>query len=269
LLRVPIVRGRAFAETDDGTSRQVVIVDEELERRFFDGQDAVGHSIQIGRSGPNGAPPLLTIVGVVKTIKQERLDEAAAPHIYAALYQRSGRSLGLLVKTRSQDAGIQERIRTAVLSVDGDLPVFSADSLDATIGRSIASRRFSARALVVFAAFALLLVIGGVYGVMAYGVTTQTQEFGVRIAMGASPSVLLRSVLADALRTSITGVVIGLVLAAATTRFIRTMLFGVSAVDPRIYAIAGVLLIASALLASYLPARRAASVDPLVSLRSE
>jgi putative ABC transport system permease protein len=269
LLRVPVVRGRAFAESDDGTSRQVVIVDEELERRFFDGQDAVGRSIQIGRSGPNGAPPSLTIVGVVKTIKQERLDEAAAPHIYVPLYQRTGRSLGMLVKTRGQDAGIQERMRTAVLSVDGDLPVFSADSLDATIGRSIASQRFSARALVVFAAFALLLVIGGVYGVMAYGVTTQTQEFGVRIAMGASPSTLLRSVLGEALRTSMTGVVLGLVLAAATTRFIRTMLFGVSAVDPRIYVIAGVLLIASALLASYLPARRAASVDPLVSLRSE
>lgn len=269
LLRVPVVRGRSFAETDDGTSQQVVIVDEELERRFFDGQDAVGRRIQIGRSGPNGDPPSLTIVGVVKTIKQERLDETAAPHIYASLYQRTGRSLGMLVKTRSRDDGIQERIRAAVLTVDGDLPVFSSDSLDATIGRSIASQRFSARALVVFAAFALLLVIGGVYGVMAYSVTTQTQEFGVRIAMGASPSTLLRSVLGDALRTSVSGVALGLVLAAVTTRFIRTMLFGVSAVDPRIYAVAGVLLIASALLASYLPARRAASVDPLVSLRAD
>jgi putative ABC transport system permease protein len=269
LLRVPIIRGRAFAETDDGTTQQVVIVDEELERRFFDGQDAVGRSIQVGRSGPNGAPPSLTIVGVVKTIKQERLDEAAAPHIYAPLYQRTGRSLGMLVKTRSHDAGVQEQMRAAVLSVDGDLPVFSSDSLDATIGRSIASQRFSARALVVFAAFALLLVIGGVYGVMAYSVTTQTQEFGVRIAMGASPSTLLRRVLGEALRTSVTGVVVGLVLAAATTRFIRTMLFGVSSVDPRVYAVAAALLIASALLASYLPARRAASVDPLVSLRHE
>jgi len=175
----------------------------------------------------------------------------------------------MLVKTRSRDAGIQEQIRVAVLSVDGDLPVFSADALDSTIGKSIAKQRFSARALVVFAAFALLLVIGGVYGVMAYGVTTQTQEFGVRIAMGASPATLLRTVLGDALRTSMTGVVLGLVLAAASTRFIRTMLFGVSTVDPRVYALAGVLLIASALLASYLPARRAASVDPLVSLRHD
>jgi predicted permease len=270
VLRVPVIRGRAFAETDDTTSAQVAIVDEELERRFFDGQDAVGRRIQIGRGGPSGGdPPSLTIVGVVKTIRQERLDEAPTPHVYAALYQRIGRSLGMLVKTRSRDAGIQEQIRVAVLSVDGDLPVFSADALDATIGKSIASQRFSARALVVFAAFALLLVIGGVYGVMAYGVTTQTQEFGVRIAMGASPATLLRTVLGEALRTSVTGVVLGLVLAAATTRFIRTMLFGVSAVDGRVYALAGVLLIASALLASYLPARRAASVDPLVSLRHD
>jgi hypothetical protein len=269
LLQVPVIRGRAFAETDDSTSQQVVIVDEELERRFFDGQDAVGRSIRIGRSGPNGAPPSLTIVGVVKTIKQERLDEAAAPHVYAALYQRIGRSLGMLVKTRGRDERVQEQMRAAVLAVDGDLPIFAADSLDATIGKSIASQRFSSRALMVFAAFALLLVIGGVYGVMAYGVTTQTQEFGVRIAMGASPATLLRTVLGDALRTSVTGVALGLVLTAATTRFIRTMLFGVSTVDPRVYALAGVLLIASALLASYLPARRAASVDPLVSLRHE
>ena len=269
LLKVPVIRGRAFAESDDGTSQQVLIVDEELERRFFDGQDAVGRRIQLGRSGPNGDPPSLTIVGVVKTMKHERLDEAAAPHIYASLYQRTGRSLGMLVKTRTRDDRIQEQMRAAVLSVDGDLPVFSADSLDATIGRSIAGQRFSARALVVFAVFALLLVIGGVYGVMAYGVTTQTQEFGVRIAMGASPSALLRSVLGDALRTSVTGVVLGLVLAAASTRLIRTMLFGVSTVDPRVYAFAGVLLIASALLASYLPARRAAAVDPLVSLRHD
>jgi predicted permease len=269
VLRVPVIRGRAFAETDDTTGAQVAIVDEELERRFFDGQDAVGRRIQIGRSGPNGDPPSLTIVGVVKTIKQERLDEAPTPHVYASLYQRIGRSLGMLVKTHSRDAAIQEQIRAAVLTVDGDLPVFSADALDATIGKSIASQRFSARALMVFAAFALLLVIGGVYGVMAYGVTTQTQEFGVRIAMGASPATLLRKVLGEALRTSVIGVVLGLVLAAASTRFIRTMLFGVSTVDPRVYALAGVLLIASALLASYLPARRAASVDPLVSLRHD
>jgi ABC-type antimicrobial peptide transport system permease subunit len=121
----------------------------------------------------------------------------------------------------------------------------------------------------VFAGFALLLVTGGVYGVMAYSVTTQTKEFGVRIAMGASPATLVRTVLRDALRTALTGVVSGLVLAAASARFIRTMLFGVSTVDPRVYALAGMLLIVSALLASYLPARRAASVDPLVSLRHD
>jgi predicted permease len=269
LLRVPIVRGRAFAETDDLSTQQVAIIDEELERRFFDGQDAVGRRIQIGRSGPNGDPPSLTIVGVVKTFKQERLDEAATPHIYASLYQRVGRSLGMLVKTRSLDPNIQEQVRIAVQAVDGDLPVFSAEALDALVGKSIAGQRFSARALVVFAIFALLLVIGGVYGVMAYGVTTQTKEFGVRIAMGASPATLLRTVLGEALRTALIGVGLGVVLAAATTRFIRTMLFGVSTVDPRVYALAGVLLIASALLASYLPARRAASVDPLVSLRRD
>ncbi|HUQ86828.1 MAG TPA: FtsX-like permease family protein, partial [Vicinamibacterales bacterium] len=157
----------------------------------------------------------------------------------------------------------------AVNSADADLPVFGMEALDDTIGRSVAKQRFSSRALVAFAAAALLLVIGGVYGVMAYTVTTRTQEIGVRIAMGASPTGVLRGILADALRASAMGVAIGLVLAAIATRFIKTMLFGVSSVDPWIFALASVLLIASALLASYLPARRAARLDPLISLRCE
>jgi predicted permease len=268
VLGIPVVRGRAFAETDEGTA-QVAIVDEELERRFFRSEDAVGRQIQLGRRGPNGPPPSLTIVGVVKTVKQERLDEPPAPHVYTSLYQRTGRSLAILVRTGDRGDGVPERIRAAIQAVDADLPVFSAESLDATIGRSIASQRFSARALAVFAVFALVLVIGGVYGVMAYTVSSQTREIGVRMAMGASPSMLLRGVLGEALRTSAAGVGLGVVLAAVSTRFIKTMLFGVSTIDPRVYAIAGGVLIASALLASYLPARRAARVDPLVSLRTE
>lgn len=269
VLNLPLVRGRHFTVSDDTTAQPVVMLDEEAERRFFPGMDAVGRQLRLGRPGPQGPPPPLTVIGVVKTAKHDRLDEPATAHIYASLYQRPGRSLGLLIKTRTPGDGVQELVRRAVLSADGDLPVFGMESMDDSVGRSVAKQRFSSRALVAFAAAALLLVIGGVYGVMAYTVTTRTQEIGVRIAIGASPSGVLRGILADAMRTSLTGVVIGLVLAAVATRFIKTMLFGVSSVDPRIFALASVLLIAATLLASYLPARRAARVDPLVSLRQE
>ncbi|MEO8679387.1 MAG: ABC transporter permease [Vicinamibacterales bacterium] len=270
LLNIPLVRGRGFAETDDGTAQPVIVIDEDAERRFFPGVDAVGRSLRIGRAGPQGPPPAIAIVGVVKTVKHDRLDEPATPHVYASIYQRSGRSLGLLVKTRTGGGdAVQEPMRRAVESTDRDLPVFAMESMDDTVGRSIAKQRFSAQALAAFAATALLLVIGGVYGVTAYAVTSRTQEIGVRIAMGASHGMVVRGVLAEALRASAIGVAIGLVLALLATRLIRTMLFDVSSIDPRVYAVACLLLIAATMLAAYLPARRAARVDPLMSLRAE
>jgi putative ABC transport system permease protein len=267
VLSIPLVRGRVFAETDDAGVAPVAIIDDEAERRFFGGADAVGRKLQLGRPGPQGAPPPITIVGVVKTVKHDRLDEPATPHVYASLYQRSGRSLSMLVKTRADDGAVAEQIRRAVATVDADLPVFATETLDAAIGRSIAAQRFSSRALMVFAACALVLVIGGVYGVMAYTVSTRTHEIGVRIAMGATPATLVQGVMAEALRTAAAGVVLGLMLAMLTTRFVRTMLFGISAADPSVFAIASVLLLAAALTASYFPARRAARVDPIASLR--
>ena len=270
VLGIATVRGRVFREADDTPTAPVAVIDEDAERRFFPGVDAIGRSVRIGRPGPQGQlPPAIPIVGVVKNVKQDRLDEPPTPHVYASLYQRSGRSLSLFVKTRSDAPGIQESLRQAVSAVDVDLPVFAAEPLEQTVGRSISKQRFSAVALTAFAALALLLVSGGVYGVMAYAVTTRTRELGVRIAMGASPIDVQRGVLAEAMRTSVTGLVIGLVLAALSARFIRTMLFGVSGFDPRIFVGAAIVLIASTMIAAYLPARRASRTDPLVSLRAE
>jgi putative ABC transport system permease protein len=269
VLGIPIVRGRSFAERDDGTVPPVAIIDEAAERTFFPGLDAVGRRLQIGRAGPQGPPPFLTVVGVVKTAKHDRLDEPVTPHVYASLYQRSGRSLNVIVKTRAAVAGLEESLRRAVTAADADLPVFAMASLDETIDQSISRQRFAARALGVFAGLALALVIGGVYGVMAYAVTMRTQEIGVRLAMGASPDLVLRGVLVDALRIAVSGVAIGVILASLSTQLIRTMLFGVSSGEPRVLVAASLALITATLLASYLPARRAARVDPLVSLRYE
>ena len=269
LMKIPVVRGRGLAETDDDKSAPVAVIDEEAEKRLFPGQDAVGRSLRLGRPGPQGPPPAVPIVGVVKTVKVDTLDERPTPHIYGSLYQRGARALGLLVKTRTSAQTLQDPIRRAVAAADVDLPVFSLESMDDTVGRSIAKQRFSASALVAFAITALLLVIGGVYGVTAYAVTTRTQEIGVRIAIGASPGMVLRGVLIEALKSSAIGVAIGLLLAGFATRVIQTMLFGVSSVDPRVFALASIALITATLLAAYLPARRAARVDPLLSLRAE
>jgi putative ABC transport system permease protein len=268
VLGIPVARGRAIGESDDASTPPVVILDEDAERKFFPGLDAVGRSIYVGR-GPQGLPPASTVVGVVRNVKHGRLDESSTPHVYASLYQRSGRSLSLLLKMRAAADGIQQSLRRAVADVDPELPVFAMASLDETVGNSIAKQRFSAHAITICAVLALLLVIGGVYGVMAYAVTTRTREMGIRIAIGATAADLQRGVLADAFRTFAVGACIGLLLTAGATRFIRGMLFGVSSVDARVFLLATLLLMAATLFASYLPARRASRIDPVRSLRSE
>jgi putative ABC transport system permease protein len=186
-----------------------------------------------------------------------------------------GRSESTPICTRSSAScrpgfGIpQQSLRRAVAAADPELPVFAMASLDETLGNSIAKQRFSAHALTVCAVLALLLVIGGVYGVMAYAVTTRTREIGIRIAIGATAADLQQGVLADAFRTFAVGASIGLLLTAGATRFIRGMLFGVSSVDSRVFLLATLLLMAATLFASYLPARRASRTDPVRSLRSE
>lgn len=269
VMGVPLVRGRAFQETDDTTARPVVMIDEEAERRFFGGRDAIGREIRLGRPGPQGPPPGITVIGVVKTMKHDRLDEAATPHVYASLLQRSGRALSFVIKTRGDNPALAESIRRAVSAVDVDLPVFAIAPLDDTLTQSIARQRFSANALTAFAALALLLVVGGVYGVTAYTVTTRTRELGLRIAMGAQPIDVQRGVVIDALKASTIGVVIGLALTLAGTRVIQTMLYGSTGFDITVFTAACAILTAATVIAAYLPARRASRTDPLIALRAE
>jgi len=268
LLNIPLARGRVFRDTDAASSMPVVIIDEEAERLYFPGADAVGRQIHVGRAGSQWSPPS-TIIGVVRTVKHTQLNEIVRPHVYASFYQRSGRSLSLFVKAPGDASALQEPLRRAVAAVDPELPVFALEPLEETSRRSIARQRFSARALTAFAGMALLLVAGGVYSVVSYAVRTRVREFGIRVAIGASPDDLRWVVLKEALRTSAVGVVVGWVLTASSTRLIEHMLFDVSSFDPRVFAAAGTGLIALALLASYLPARRAARIDPVIVLRQE
>lgn len=268
IARIPLRRGRAFTDTDDVKGQLVAILDEAAAARFFPGEDALGRRIQLGSRRPQGGPPVMTIVGIVGNTKYDALDEPESPHVYASAYQRSGRGLAIVVKTRNDPSLLTTPLYRALGSTDAELPVFGVQPLEDTIAASAAERRFSATAVTVFAIVALVLAAGGVYGVMAYAVAQRTHEIGVRMAMGASPRQVLTSILRDGGRSAVLGVAIGVTLSVAATRLIQSLLFEVSATDPRILAASSALLVAAALIASYIPARRASRVDPLVSLRN-
>jgi predicted permease len=265
ILGIPLVKGRLFAEDDDANRQAVAVIDETMVQKFFGNEDPIGQRLQVGRPGTD--VPTVTVVGVARSAKYETLDAPQAPHIYLSLYQRSGRSISFVMKTRVAPAGLHDAVQSAVQRVDPDLPVFGVQSLEERVDASIVQQRFSAQAVTWFAVLALVLSAIGVYGVMAYSVTARTQEIGVRMAMGATPATMSAAILKDSLRATLIGVALGLALSTATLRSIRGMLFEVGPFDPVVFASAAGILIAVAVVASYWPARRAAKVDPVVSLR--
>jgi putative ABC transport system permease protein len=268
-LRIPLRHGRTFSEGDDENAQHVAVIDEAAALRFFPGDDPLGKRITVGRAGPRATPSPATVVGVVGNAKYGTLDEDLSPHVYAPLYQRSGRALGIVVKTKVDPGALHDLVRRAVEGADGDLPVFGVQSLEDKIGQSIARQRFAAQTVIVFGLLALVLAAVGVYGVMAYAVETRVHEVGVRMAMGATPGAVLASVLREALRTAAGGIAVGVFLSFFTGRFIRGLLYDVSTGDPGVFATSGALLVVTALLASYFPARRAATADPLIALRRD
>jgi putative ABC transport system permease protein len=265
ILQIPLIRGRWFVENDEVGGQLVAIVDEAAARRLFAGEDPLGRRIQVGR--PGAQTPTAVVVGIVRDAKYRTLDAEPAPHIYVPLYQRSGRSIAVVVRTRVTPDGLHDEIERAVQQADADLPVFGVEPLGRTVSASVAQQRFSAQAVTAFAVLAIVLAAIGVYGVMACAVTTRTREIGLRMAIGATPGMVLTSVLGDSLRAALTGVALGLVLSAMVVPFIRAMLFGVAPIDPLVFVSSSLLLVAAALAAAYIPARRAARVDPLLSLR--
>ena len=268
-LQIPVLQGRPFTDADDTASRAVVVIDDAAARRWFPGQDALGKRLQIGRAGPRAAPAPAVIVGVVGDAKYDRLDEAPTPHVYVPMYQRSGRSISVVLKTTIAPDTIREQVRLAIEGADPDLPVFGVQLLDEKIAQSIARQRFTALALTAFSILALALAAVGVYGVMAFAIETRTQEIGVRMAMGATPRGVMTSVLRDAVQTAVIGVGVGFALAMLAVRSLRTMLYDVSPLDPGVFVGASALLVAVAVVASYLPARRASAVNPVTALRGQ
>jgi putative ABC transport system permease protein len=273
-MRVPLRAGRLFNERDTKGTPGVVIINETMARKYYGSANPVGRQF---KWGPRDSPvPLREIVGVVADVKHRTLDEEPTPAVYhAVLQQDTGQLVGMyrgltyVVRTRSAPANAAGAIRSAVRSVDPNLVVLNVLPMDGIVGGTIASRKFNATLLGVFAALALALAGRGVYGVVQYSVIQRRREMGIRIAVGATSSNLLRLIVGQALGLAAIGVVIGLVGAVALTRVIRSLLFNVDPLDGLTFvASAGVLLLI-AVVSSYLPARRALRIDPTIAMRAE
>ena len=266
-METPLKRGRFFTDADDRQAPQVVLIDEALAARYFSNRDPVG--LRIKRGGPASEAPWMTIVGLVGNIKSDGFDKPDQPHLYFPIFQNPAYAMAIYLRTDVAPLTVTQSVREQVRALDRDLPVFGERTMSQVAAESVSRRRFAMQLVGLFGILALLLAAVGIYGVIAYSVTQRTREIGIRVALGASRSAILRWVLKQGMVLTTAGVVIGLVGALALTRLLRSLLFGVGPTDIVTYGALAVLLTIVALIACYVPARRATKVDPLIALRYE
>ena len=211
----------------------------------------------------------MTIVGLVGNIKSDGFDKPDQPHLYFPIFQNPAYAMAIYMRTDVAPMTVMQSVREQVRSLDRDLPVFGERTMSQVAAESVSRRRFAMQLVGLFGILALLLAAVGIYGVIAYSVTQKTREIGIRVALGASRTAILRWVLKQGMILTIAGVVIGLVGALALTRLLRSLLFGVGPTDIVTYGALALLLTIVALIACYVPARRATKVDPLIALRYE
>ncbi|RPH35546.1 MAG: ABC transporter permease, partial [Chloroflexi bacterium] len=265
-LGIPVRTGRPFTDADNGDNR-VALVNEAAALRYWAGQDPLGRRVAL--SGTRETPQWWTIVGVVGNVKTEGVDAPDVPHIYLPLYQRSGLRLTVFLRTAGGAASWEEPIRGEIQAIDSDLPVFAVRSLEEMVERSLSQRRFAVFVVGAFAVVALVLAGLGIYGVVALTVSYRAQEMGLRMALGAQHSHIIGLVLRQGLALTACGIGVGLAGAAGLTFAIRGMLFNTNPLDPLTFACIVAMLSVVALIACWIPARRAAKVDPMVALRCE
>jgi predicted permease len=267
IIQTPLVRGRFFSENDQADGLPVAIVDETTARRYWPNKDAIGRRLSWDPNERNEKQPWVTVVGIVKNIKQDGLDINGVPHIYTSIYQNTRRDFSLLLRTPLAPSVLEAQIQREVQAIDPDLPIFNVRSMNEVMEGSLAPRRFSAELVGAFAVVALLLASVGIYGLLAYLVGQRTQEIGVRIALGADRGDILKLVLRQGALLAGSGVCVGLILAAVTAPTIAALLYGIRAIDPIVFLAVPLVLFAISIAASYLPARRAARVSPILALR--
>jgi len=270
-MRVPFVRGRDFSVADSDAAPRVAVVNDSFARTYFPGQDPIGQRIRPGLSTTEKETPWREIVGVVADIKHGALTEADQPAFFIPFAQGLISPLYLIVRTAGDPAGqgIAEDIRKALARKDPELALYDVKPLDAYLATSVASERFETLLLAVFAGLGLTLTAVGLYGVVAYGVAQRTREFGIRLALGARSGEVLGMVVRSGLALAGIGLAVGVVMAALVTRLLATALHGIDPLDPVTFGAVAAVLFVVAMVASYVPARRATRVDPISALRTE
>jgi putative ABC transport system permease protein len=268
-MQIGLVRGRSFSEMDNANAPLVVMVSETAAERLWPHQDPIGKRLRVSGNSAEQGERLRTVVGVVNDVKQNGLDAPRTMQVYIPHAQYMNGSMVLVVRTGSDPPNYATELRRQVSVMDKDLAVSDIASMEQVLSGSMASRRFSTVLLGIFAGLGLLLASVGVYGILSYSVAQRIPEIGIRLALGAGKRDVLNLIVGQGLRLGVLGLAIGAVTALALTRFMSSLLFGVSATDPLTYLCVAFLLGMVAFLASYIPARRAAKVDPMVALRYE
>src|SRR5580704_1281940 len=266
-MEIPLRSGRFFNADDTEAKLRVAVIDEFMAREYWPHEDPLGKRIRFGGLDDDGK--WITIVGVAGRIKQYTLDSDSRIALYLPQTQYPTRSMNVVLRGQSDPANLTSAVANAIHGLDPDLPLYNVRTMEQRLAESLARRKFSMALLTAFAGLALALATIGVYGVIAYLVNQGTRELGIRIALGASQRNILALVLRQGMALALTGVAIGVAGAFALTRLMQSLLYGVKATDALTFAAIPILLAVIALLTSLIPARRAARIDPMVSLRSE
>jgi putative ABC transport system permease protein len=277
--RVPLLRGRTFTVQDTGSSEPVAIINEKMAKQFWPKGGALGARITIGKGiGPQFADPPREIVGIVGDVRDNGLNNNPPPMMYVPVSQIGDQMtafigaqipLQWMVRTRVAPFSLSQQIQQQLRIASGGIPAGTVRTMDEVVSRSVAYQRFSTTLLSIFAGIALLLAAVGIYGVMAYSVQQRTQEIGIRMTLGALPENVRRMVVRQGMVLALIGVVLGVAGGLAVTRVMRSLLYGVKPWDPLMFSVTAILLALVALVACYVPARRASRVDPLIALRYE
>ena len=268
-LGVPLLRGREFTDADNANAPMVGMINAMLARQFFPNQDALGKRFMFGHPSDKQAPKWITIVGLTADTKLYGLANPARLEVYVPLRQSVSGDMKLVVKSATDPAALTSSIRGAIASIDKDQPVFAVATMQELVNNSVSTRRITLILLGLFSALALVLAAIGIYGVISYSVAQRTHEIGIRMALGADGGGVLRMILAQGAKIAGAGVVIGLAASLGLTRLMANLLFSVSAADPLTFAAVAIVLVLVAMLACYIPARRALRVDPIIALRYE
>jgi len=261
----PLVAGRTFTEEEAWQRPNAVIINQTLQRRHWPNENPLGQRIKIGSPDT----PWLTIVGLAADVKESGLNSDTEGGLYVPYVRMPVPRMTLVLRTGPEPLGLAAAASAELRRVDSEQAVSGISTLEQLLSETVAQPRFNTWLLALFALLALLLASVGIYGVIAYAVTARTPEIGLRLALGARPRDVLRLVVGQGMKPVAAGLALGLIAALGLTRWLKTLLFGVEATDPLTYAVIAALLAAVALVACYLPARRATRVDPLVALRHE